>query len=153
MRSGRNICRPIRLAGMISILPAALLLAGCNELGLTNATRAPRQVQDEISLPQVYVFNDERFEDNSQSTPIRTYLAPPGRAIRANEVEVPNGYERDSQLEGELEDAGRFSHSLNLVGVWLGPSPIEDGTCNIIVAAGLRSSHRVVEVEVACVLD
>jgi len=129
----------------------ALLLPGCDELGLTTQTRAPRLVQNEIHLPAGYVLVEERFEDNSQAVPIRRYSAPAGPHLRASAIQMPPGFSRRPSLEAELAQAERFSGPWDLIGYWEGPAPAGDGTCNVIVSFS-GQTQRLAEVEVACVL-
>src|SRR5262245_5371121 len=114
-------------------------LTGCDELGLTTETRAPRMVLDQVRLPPAYVFARNGLGDNGSANPVQIYTAPPGPSLRASQVQLPAGYERRPDLEHKLEDGPAFSGPWNLVGYWEGPSPLGKGTCNVFISSNSDS--------------
>lgn len=148
----KRLSRSARVTVVLCAVATVLLLSSCEELGLTPETAAPRFVQDEIRLPADYQLEGERFEDNSQSTPIRTYTASVGPPLKAGDLQLPTGYRRNRELEAKLEEGKKFEEAWDLVGYWEGPAPGGDGVCNVIVAFEDQQSIRRAEVEVACVL-
>jgi hypothetical protein len=131
---------------------ATLSLTGCDEF--SSHARAAQEVLDGTTLPSDFSPAGTSYPGMTQDTPVQKFTAPPGTGLVPSAVHVPDAFERDLTIENQLREGSQPRARGELVGFWVGPSPVGSRTCNIRITIGDASDGDVrADVQVACILD
>lgn len=115
-----------RVRWWTAVLVIPLMLAACDEFVPSAERAAATKVLSGVGLPPEFVLQRQSYLGNTPDVPVWTYVGPAGRSLKADEVQVPEGFTRNQRSQ-PAQPPGAWT----TLARWTGPSPNFSGVCTL----------------------